>query len=44
MNDDLLLDLPPDNQYHSLLYGLDLGKVRALLVTHSHSTISIRRT
>ena len=37
VNDDLLLDLPPDNQLHSLYYGLDLGKVRALLVTHSHS-------
>ena len=37
INDDLLLDLPPDNQLHSLYYGLDLGKVRALLVTHSHS-------
>lgn len=37
VNDDLLLDLPPDNQLHSLCYGLDLGKVRALLITHSHS-------
>lgn len=37
INDDLLLDLPPDNQLHSLCYGLDLGKVRALLITHSHS-------
>ena len=37
INDDLLLDLPPDNQLHSLYYGLDLGKVRALLITHSHS-------
>ena len=37
INDNLLLDLPPDNQLHSLCYGLDLGKVRALLITHSHS-------
>lgn len=37
INDDLLLDLPPDNHLHSLYYGLDLGKVRALLITHSHS-------
>ena len=37
INDDLLIDLPPDNQLHSLYYGLDLGKVRALLFTHSHS-------
>lgn len=37
INEDLLLDLPPDNQLHSLYYGLDLSKVRALLFTHSHS-------
>lgn len=37
VNDDLLLDLPPDNQLHSLYYGLELDKVRALLITHSHS-------
>ena len=37
INDDLLLDLPPDNQLHSLYGGLDLGAVRALLFTHSHS-------
>ena len=37
INDDPLLDLPPDNQLHSLCYGLDLGRVRALLFTHSHS-------
>lgn len=37
INGDLLLDLPPDNQLHSLFYGLDLGRVRALLFTHSHS-------
>ena len=37
VNDDLLLDLPPENHMHSLLYGLDLSKVEALLFTHSHS-------
>lgn len=37
INDDLLIDLPPDNQLHSLYYGLDLGRVRTLLFTHSHS-------
>ncbi len=37
INEDLLLDLPPDNQLHSLYYGLDLSKVNALLFTHSHS-------
>ncbi|MCR5753658.1 MAG: hypothetical protein K6G30_02435 [Acetatifactor sp.] len=37
INDDLLLDFPPDSYLHSLYYGLDLGKVRTLLFTHSHS-------
>lgn len=37
VDEDLLLDLPPDNYLHSLYYGLDLGKVRTLLFTHSHS-------
>lgn len=37
INDDLLLDLPPDNYLHSLYYGLDLGRVKTLLITHSHS-------
>ena len=37
INDDLLLDLPPDNYLHPLYYGLDLSKVRTLLITHSHA-------
>ena len=37
VNDDLLLDLPPDNQLHSLYFGLDLSRVKSLLFTHSHS-------
>lgn len=37
IDDDLLLDIPPDTYMHSLVYGLDLTKVRYLLVTHSHS-------
>lgn len=37
LNDDLLLDMPPDNYLHSLYYGLDLYRVRTLLVTHSHA-------
>lgn len=37
IDDGLLLDLPPDNQLHSLFYGLELEKVRTLLFTHSHS-------
>ena len=37
INDDLLLDLPPDNYLHTLYYGLKLDSVRTLLITHSHS-------
>ena len=37
INDDLLIDMPPDNYLHTLYYGLELGKVRTLLFTHSHS-------
>jgi phosphoribosyl 1,2-cyclic phosphate phosphodiesterase len=37
INDDLLIDLTPDTNMHSLVYGLDLGIIDNLLVTHSHS-------
>ncbi len=37
VNDDLLIDLTPDTNLHSLFYGLDLEKVDHLLVTHSHA-------
>ena len=37
INEDLLLDLPPETYLHSLYYGLELGKVRTLLFTHSHA-------
>jgi phosphoribosyl 1,2-cyclic phosphate phosphodiesterase len=37
INDDLLIDLTPDTNMHSLVYGLDLSRVDNLLVTHSHS-------
>lgn len=36
VNDDLLVDFPPDTYYHELQYGLDLERIRTLLVTHSH--------
>ena len=36
LDDDLLLDFPPDTYCHALRYGLDLGKLRTLLITHSH--------
>lgn len=37
VNEDLLIDLPPDTNMHCISYGLDLEKVDHLLVTHSHS-------
>jgi phosphoribosyl 1,2-cyclic phosphate phosphodiesterase len=35
-NDDLKVDFPPDTYMHVLKYGLDLGALKFLLVTHSH--------
>lgn len=32
----ILIDLPPDTYMHSLMYSLQLGQVRHLLITHSH--------
>ena len=32
----LLLDFPPDTYCHTLQYGLNLGAIHTLLVTHSH--------
>jgi phosphoribosyl 1,2-cyclic phosphate phosphodiesterase len=37
INDDLLLDFPPDNMLHANVYGLDFRKVDYLFVTHDHS-------
>ncbi len=32
----ILMDFPPDTYTHALTYGLELGQVQHLLVTHSH--------
>lgn len=37
VNDDLLIDLPPDTYAHYLAYGFDLPNITELLVTHSHT-------
>jgi len=37
VNDDLLIDLPPDTYAHYLAYGFDLPGITELLVTHSHT-------
>ena len=36
LDGEVLLDFPPDTYTHALQYGLNLGTVRTLLVTHSH--------
>ena len=36
IDDELLLDLPPDTYLHALREGLELGRVQQLLITHSH--------
>lgn len=36
INDDLLLDLPPDTYLHKLQQGLDLSAVKHLVITHWH--------
>lgn len=35
-NEDLLIDLPPDTYFHAIAHGLDLTKIKHLLVTHGH--------
>lgn len=37
INDDLLIDLPADTNFHVIRNGLELDKVKFLLFTHSHS-------
>ncbi len=36
VNDDLLIDLPPDTYMHMINYGLDLRRIEHILITHSH--------
>ena len=36
INEDLLIDLPPDTYMHKLQHNLDLTSVRYLLITHCH--------
>lgn len=36
IDEDTLFDLPMDTYMHSLLHGIDLAKVKTVLVSHSH--------
>lgn len=37
IDDQLLIDFPPDTLYHSQKYALDWTKIHSCLITHSHS-------
>lgn len=37
LNDDLLIDLPPDTYHHFLQYGIEGDRIPYLLITHPHS-------
>ena len=37
VNDDLLIDFPPDTYMHYLTYNFNLPEITELLVTHSHT-------
>lgn len=36
LNDDLLIDFPPDTYLHILNYGLDIDRVKDIIITHAH--------
>ena len=36
INEDFVIDLPPDTYFHTVNYGLDLTKIRYIIFTHSH--------
>lgn len=37
LNDDLLIDLPPDTYHHFLQFGIEGDRIPYLLITHPHS-------
>lgn len=36
INDDLLIDFPSDTDAHCVKYGINLGKMQNVLITHAH--------
>lgn len=36
IEEDILIDLPPDTYMHSLKYNIDLSQIKHLFITHSH--------
>lgn len=37
VNDDLMIDFPADTSMHCTRYGINLGTIQNVLITHSHS-------
>ena len=37
INDDLLIDFPPDTYHHFLTQSIEGDKIKYLLITHAHS-------
>ncbi|MBQ8880342.1 MAG: hypothetical protein IJY69_05855 [Clostridia bacterium] len=37
INDDLMIDLPPDSAWHSVRFGVNFGDIADFLITHTHS-------
>ncbi len=36
IDDKILIDLPADTYMHSLLYNIDMSKIKTLIITHDH--------
>lgn len=36
INEDLLIDMPPDTYFHSIKYSIDLTDIHHCLITHAH--------
>lgn len=36
IDDELMIDFPPDSFYHAALHNLKLGEIHTLLITHDH--------
>ena len=37
LNDDMLIDFPPDTMHHLLMHGIEGHKIKHLLITHGHN-------
>ena len=37
INDDLLIDFPPDTYHHFITHGIRGDRIKYLLITHAHS-------